>query len=386
MRSRGASFFPVIHDGSAIAATICQQQHPARGKLTRPSSLTFMPDHALVLVNLGTTPSTEVADVRRYLNQFLMDRHVIDVPWPVRRLIVSLVLRKRPAFSAAAYQSIWWREGSPLLVISKRLEAKMAEHWSHAPVELAMRYGEPSIEGVLRDLAQRGIQRATLVPLYPQFSGATVTTVIEEAKRVLKRHHLRLHLDIVPPFYAAPAYQAALAASVRPYAEQGFEHVLLSYHGLPERQIRKADPTGSHCLRSADCCQEATGAVLQHCYRAQCVQTSERLTTALRIPSERWSMSFQSRLGRARWIEPYTDTVLRELGAQGVKKLLVVCPAFVADCIETLEEIGIRGRQIFRAAGGGELVLVPCLNDQAPWVEALADLCRGEPRQSLDAC
>lgn len=335
-----------------------------------------MSDNALVLVNLGSTPSTEVDDVRRYLNQFLMDRYVIDVPWPVRRLIVSLILRKRPAASAAAYQSIWWDEGSPLLVISQRLQKKMAAQWRDAPVELAMRYGEPSIERTLQDLAQRGIRRVTLAPLYPQFADSTVTTVIEEVKRVVQRHGLTLQWDVVPPFFDAPEYQSALADSLRPHVEAGFDHLLLSYHGLPERHIHKTDPTGKHCLASGDCCRQASGAVLQKCYRAQCVHTSDKLTAALGIAPERWSMSFQSRLGRAKWIEPYTDAVLRELGARGVKKLLVACPAFVADCIETLEEIGLRGNQTFREAGGGELVLVPCLNDQDAWVQALASLCR----------
>lgn len=341
-----------------------------------------MSDNALVLVNLGSTPTTDVADVRRYLNQFLMDRHVIDVPWALRRVIVSLVLRTRPAASAEAYESIWWDEGSPLLVLSERLQARMREQWQDAPVELAMRYGEPSIERVLQDLARRGFTRITLAPLYPQFAAATVTTVVEEARRVVHRHRLSLQCDVVPPFHAEPEYQSALADSVRPYVEAGFDHLLLSYHGLPERQIHKADPTGSHCLASADCCQRASGEVLRNCYRAQCVRTSEQLVNALDIAPERWSMAFQSRLGRAKWLQPYTDTRLRELGEQGVQKLLVACPAFVADCIETLEEIGIQGQRTFREAGGGELVLVPCLNDQQPWVEALTTLCRRMPAVS----
>ena len=342
-----------------------------------------MPKNALILINLGSTPSTEVTDVRRYLDQFLMDRYVIDVPWPVRRVIVSLILRNRPAASAAAYRSIWWPEGSPLLVIGERLRARMAERWKDAPVVLAMRYGEPSIEQVLDDVAHRGIERATLVPLYPQFADSTVTTVLEGAKRVVRNRPLRLQLDVVPPFYDAPDYIAALSASIKPYLEQSHDHLLLSYHGLPERHIRKADPTGKHCLCSSDCCQRASGAVLERCYRAQCVRTSVRVTAALGIPHDRWSMAFQSRLGRAKWIEPYTDKVLEELPKKGVKNLLVACPAFVADCIETLEEIGMRGRATFQAAGGSELTLIPCLNDQPQWVEALANLCEQSPRASL---
>ena len=339
-----------------------------------------MTDHALLLVNLGSPASTEVADVRRYLNQFLMDPYVIDVPWPLRRLIVSLILIRRPAASAEAYRSIWWEEGSPLVVLSRRLQAKVAEQWTDGPVELAMRYGEPSIERSLQGLAQRGVRRVTLVPLYPQFADSTVTTVIEEARRVMRQQRLPFALDILPPFYEQPEYLAALAESARPYLEQGYDHLLLSYHGLPERHLHKSDPTGSHCLKGADCCQRASGAILDSCYRAQCMRTSSGLARALELDAEHWSVSFQSRLGRAKWIEPYTDATIEALAARGVKKLLVMCPAFVADCIETLEEIGDEGRAAFRAAGGDDLVLVPCLNDHPQWVSALISLCRRLPQ------
>lgn len=339
-----------------------------------------MTDHALLLVNLGSPASTEVADVRRYLNQFLMDPYVIDVPWPLRRLIVSLILIRRPAASAEAYRSIWWEEGSPLVVLSRRLQAKVAEQWTDGPVELAMRYGEPSIERSLQGLAQRGVRRVTLVPLYPQFADSTVTTVIEEARRVMRQQRLPFALDILPPFYEQPEYLAALAESARPYLEQGYDHLLLSYHGLPERHLHKSDPTGSHCLKGADCCQRASGAILDSCYRAQCMRTSSGLARALELDAARWSVSFQSRLGRAKWIEPYTDATIEALAARGVKKLLVMCPAFVADCIETLEEIGDEGRAAFRAAGGDDLVLVPCLNDHPQWVSALISLCRRLPQ------
>ncbi|MCL7461766.1 ferrochelatase [Pseudomonas sp. NW5] len=338
-----------------------------------------MSDHALLLVNLGSPASTSVPDVRRYLNQFLMDPYVIDVPWPLRRLIVSLILLTRPAKSAEAYRSIWWEEGSPLIVLSRRLQAKVAEAWSEGPVELAMRYGEPSIETMLRRLAEKGVKRVTLVPLYPQFADSTVTTVIEEARRVMKVHRHPFSVEVLPPFYDQPEYLRALADSVRPYLAQGFDHLLLSYHGLPERHLHKSDPTGSHCLKGDDCCQRATGAVLASCYRAQCVHTSQGLIGELGLAPEQWSVAFQSRLGKAKWIEPYTDATIEALAHQGVKKLLVMCPAFVADCIETLEEIGDEGREEFRAAGGDDLVLVPCLNDQPQWVEALVALCRRMP-------
>jgi ferrochelatase len=338
-----------------------------------------MTDHALLLVNLGSPASPEVADVRRYLNQFLMDPYVIDLPWPVRRLLVSLILIKRPEQSAHAYASIWWDEGSPLVVLSKRLQQAMTKEWTQGPVELAMRYGEPSIETVLTRLAAQGIKKVTLAPLYPQFADSTVTTVIEEAKRVVKAKNLRFNFTLLPPFYDQPEYLDALVESVRPHLAQAHDHVLLSFHGLPERHITKLDPTGSHCFKDGNCCENASPAVIATCYRAQCMRSASEFAKLMEIPDGQWSVSFQSRLGRAKWIEPYTEARLAELAGQGVKKLLVMCPAFVADCIETLEEIGDRGAEQFKEAGGEELVLIPCLNDDPNWAKALNKLCERAP-------
>lgn len=340
-----------------------------------------MTDHALLLVNLGSPASPEVADVRRYLNQFLMDPYVVDLPWPLRRLLVSLILVRRPAASAHAYASIWWDEGSPLIVLSRRLQEAMKAHWRQGPVELAMRYGEPSIESVLLRLADQGIREVTLAPLYPQFADSTTTTVIEEARRVVRERGLDLRFSILPPFFDQPEYLDALATSARPYLEQGFDHLLLSFHGLPERHIRKLvaplDP--AHDLRARDS-RGVSDAVLARCYRSQCLRSAELFAERMGLAPGQWSVSFQSRLGRDKWIEPYTETRLDELAAQGVKKLLVMCPAFVADCIETLEEIGDRGREQFVAAGGESLQLVPCLNDHPAWVVALKTLCERAPR------
>ncbi|NBA94953.1 ferrochelatase [Pseudomonas sp. R5(2019)] len=338
-----------------------------------------MTDRALLLVNLGSPASTEVADVRRYLDQFLMDPYVIDLPWPIRRLLVSLILVKRPAQSAHAYASIWWDKGSPLVVLTQRLQQAMAEHWTHGPVEMAMRYGEPSVETVLTRLAAQGITQVTLAPLYPQFADSTVTTVVEEAKRVIREHKLALQLSLLPPFYEDPDYIDALVASAKPWLEQPFDHLLLSFHGLPERHLKKLDPTGDHDFQADNCCKGASQAMRAVCYRGQCLRTAELFARRMGIPQSKWSVSFQSRLGRAKWIEPYTEARLEELAADGVKKLMVMCPAFVADCIETLEEIGDRGREQFCEAGGEELVLVPCLNDHPDWVQALKGLCERAP-------
>lgn len=338
-----------------------------------------MTDHALLLVNLGSPASTEVADVRRYLNQFLMDPYVIDVPWPLRRLIVSLILIRRPEQSAHAYASIWWEDGSPLVVLSKRLQAAMAKEWTGGPVELAMRYGEPSIDTVLKKLSAQGIKKITLAPVYPQFADSTVTTVIEEARRVVRQRKLDVQFSILQPFYDQPEYLQALVDNVRPHLEQAHDHVLLSFHGLPERHLTKLDPTGSHCFKDANCCQNASPEVIATCYRAQCLRSASEFARLMGIPEGKWSVSFQSRLGRAKWIEPYTEAHLAELAAQGVKKLLVMCPAFVADCIETLEEIGDRGAEQFKEAGGEELVLIPCLNDDPNWAAALNKMCERAP-------
>lgn len=338
-----------------------------------------MTDHALLLINLGSPASTSVADVRRYLDQFLMDPYVVDLPWPLRRLLVSLILIKRPEQSAHAYSSIWWEGGSPLVVLSRRLQQAMVPHWPHGPVELAMRYGEPSIASVLERLAAQGVRKVTLAPLYPQFADSTTTTALEEVKRVVREHNLSLQFASLPPFYDQPEYLDALVASAKPHLEQDFDHLLLSFHGLPERHIRKLVKDPSHSLTSTSSAG-VSDETLAVCYRSQCLRSAELFAERAGLPAGKWSVSFQSRLGRAKWIEPYTEARLDELAKAGVKKLLVMCPAFVADCIETLEEIGDRGREQFQEAGGEELVLVPCLNDHPQWVAALKTLCERSPQ------
>ncbi|NWC74214.1 ferrochelatase [Pseudomonas sp. P7759] len=337
-----------------------------------------MTDHTLLLVNLGSPKSTSVADVRSYLNQFLMDPYVIDLPWPVRRLLVSLILIKRPEQSAHAYASIWWDEGSPLVVLSRRLQQQMTSQWTQGPVELAMRYGEPSIESVLTRLAAQGIRKVTLAPLYPQFADSTVTTVVEEARRVVREKKLDLQFATLQPFYDQPEYLDALVASAKPHLQQDYDHLMFSFHGLPERHLQKLNP--GHTFDGAtDCCVNAPPEVRATCYRGQCFSVARDFAARMGLPEDKWSVAFQSRLGRAKWIEPYTEARLETLAQQGVKKLLVMCPAFVADCIETLEEIGDRGLEQFREAGGEELVLVPCLNDDPRWAKALNTLCERAP-------
>ena len=328
---------------------------------------------AVLLANLGSPDQPDVPAVRRYLNQFLMDPYVIQLPWLLRRMIVSLfVLPFRPARSAHAYQSIWTPEGSPLVALSMQLLEKLKQETS-LPVAMAMRYGNPSIESELLKLAAvPGVDEILLLPLYPHYAESTVLTSVKEAQRVIAQHKLAVRLLVPQPFFDRPDYIDNLVTSARPWLTQGFDHVLFSYHGLPELHITKADPTGSHCLKSPDCCSRPSPAHAT-CYRHQVLRTTELFVALAGIDKDQYSVSFQSRLGRAKWLEPATEHTLQQLAEKGVKRLLVLCPAFVTDCLETLEEIEIQGAASFKAAGGESLTLVPCLNAHPDWVHTLAE-------------
>lgn len=324
----------------------------------------------VLLVNLGSPASPSVADVRRYLREFLMDRRVLDVNWLARFCIVHFaILPSRPKQSAHAYQSIWTAEGSPLLVSSQRLRAKLQQQ-VNLPVGLAMRYQSPSISEAVERLAQQGVDDVLLIPLFPQYATSSFETVVERVKEVAARLAPRMKFQVQPPFYDQPDYIMALAGSAREYLARDYDHLLFSFHGLPERQIRKADPTGCHCLRVANCCETPSPAHAT-CYRAQCFKTVSAFVQEAGVPRGKYTVAFQSRLGRDPWLRPYTDQELSRLAAQRTRKLLVMCPAFVSDCLETLEEIGIRGRKTFLKAGGMEFTLIPCLNEHPLWVEAL---------------
>ena len=343
-----------------------------------------MAERAVLLVNLGSPDSFETPDVRRYLNEFLMDGRVIDLPWPLRRLIVSaFVLPRRPPRTAEAYRSIWLDEGAPLKVYTERLARALDERLD-ARIAWAMRYGAPGVADVLADLAADGVRRVDLLPLYPHYAMSTVETTVVEARRAVAERRLPLSLSIVPTFHDDDAYLDALATVTREHLPADLDHLLMSYHGLPERHLRKTDPTGEHCLRREDCCETPSPAHAV-CYRHQVRETSRRLAERLGLGDDQWSMSFQSRLGSAKWLQPYTDEVLAALPARGVRRLAVVCPAFVADNLETLEEIGIQGRETFLAAGGESFTRVPCLNDRPEWLDALAHLVARAPQAAEDA-
>jgi len=329
------------------------------------------PPNGVLLLNLGSPRSPDETDVRAFLAEFLGDPEVIDLPAPLRFLLLRLVILPfRPRRSAAAYRMIWTDEGSPLirqtLSLAARLAARLGSAWR---VECAMRYGEPALAPALQGL--QGVSRLVVVPLYPQYATSTTHSTVKAVADAVRAFPGLPLPEYRGAFYGDPGFQAALLEATAPgLAAFRPDHVLLSFHGLPVRHIRKVDRTGAFCLARPECC-DAIVEANRDCYRAQCAATSRRLAQGLGLAGDRWSLAFQSRLSD-RWIRPHTDRVLPELKARGVRRLAVVCPSFVADCLETLEEIGIRARNQWRALGGEALYLAPCLNDHPRWAEALA--------------
>jgi ferrochelatase len=304
-----------------------------------------------------------------------MDGRVLDAPYPVRFGIVhGCILPFRPKQSAEAYHKIWLPEGSPLVVTSQRVVEKLRQR-VRIPVELAMRYQNPSIERAIKSLVRQGVEDLLLIPMFPHYAMSSYETAVERVKQVL--HHLarRVSLMVVPPYYNHPDYINALVATAAPNLEKDFDRLLFSFHGVPERHLRKADKSGCHCLKARNCCERPNPAHAT-CYRAQCFATARAFMNTACIPIGSCSVAFQSRLGRNPWLQPYTDHEIVHLARNGVRKLVVICPAFVTDCLETLEEIGMRGRDLFLAAGGEEFRLVPCLNEHPDWLAFLHKLVR----------
>lgn len=329
-------------------------------------------DKGIILMNLGSPDSTAVPDVKRYLNEFLMDKRVIDYPYLFRLMLIKgIIVPRRAPKSAEAYKSIWWEEGSPLIALTKQLQ-NAVKHDLQMPVEISMRYGNPSQEDAYDKLLKQNpnLKEVILLPLYPHYAMSSYETAVEHAKAVHKKKKYPFTLNIVPPYYSEPDYINALAESMRPYVSQDFDHLLFSYHGVPERHIRKGDITGKHCLQVEDCCHVGSPAH-EFCYRHQVFITSELVAEKLKIPREKWSVTFQSRLGREEWLKPYTAATLEELPKKGVKRLLVACPAFVSDCLETLEEIAVEGKHTFINSGGDSFTMIPCLNVHPLWVGAV---------------
>jgi ferrochelatase len=331
----------------------------------------------LLLVNLGTPKAPTAAEVRPYLREFLTDGRVIDIPTPFRWALVNGVIAPfRAPKSAEAYEAIWSNEGSPLLVISESLAAKVQAQLPGVEVALAMRYGEPSIPAQLERMRAAGVDHLVVFPLYPQYSSAANGSTLERVMEIVAEWWAVPTLSFVPPFYDDPAFlDAAIAAGKPTHDAFAPDHVLFSFHGLPERHVEKCDPTGAYCNKQDGCCDKIVDAN-RFCYRAQCFATARGLAARLGIAEDGYTIAFQSRLGKDPWVKPYTDEVVPELAKKGVKKLAVYCPAFVADCLETLEEIGIRAKEDFLAAGGEDLALIPCANDHPRWVDGVVSLAQ----------
>lgn len=324
-------------------------------------------------MNLGSPDSTEVKDVKRYLDEFLMDERVIDKPWLLRALLVKgIIVPFRAPKSAEAYKSIWTEKGSPLIIISKQL-GEALNNVVEEPVTIAMRYGNPSPKAAFDELLRENpdLEEVVAVPMYPHYAMSSYETAVEYAKEQHKKGEYKFKLTTIKPYYNNEEYLTALCDSIEPYLQNEYDHILFSYHGVPERHIYKGDITGKHCLKVADCC-ETPSAAHEYCYRHQCLVTTKLVAERLNIQKEKWSMSFQSRLGRDPWLQPYTAQRFEELPKEGIKKLLVVCPAFVSDCLETLEEIAEEGKEIFIHAGGERFEMIPCLNVHPLWVGAIA--------------
>lgn len=332
-----------------------------------------MSQGGVLLVNLGSPDSPAVGDVRRYLREFLMDGRVLDAPWPIRFFIVNCcILPSRPKQSAEAYHKIWTQEGSPLVAMGRRVQSLLQEQLN-IPVELAMRYQNPSIPHAIRELRRKDVRDLLVIPMFPHYAMSSFETAAERVKEIACRLAPEMNVKVAAPYYDDPQYIRALVSSAAPELERPFDHLLFSFHGLPERHLRKSDPTCNHCLKVDSCC-EVPSIAHQTCYRAQCFATVGAFLRKSWVPSH--SIAFQSRLGKDPWLTPHTEDELRRLASIGIKRLCVICPAFVADCLETLEEIGMRGRDMFLEAGGEEYRLISCLNDHPLWIEALHGIAK----------
>jgi len=316
---------------------------------------------AVLLVNLGTPNAPTPQAVRRYLRQFLSDPRVIEVPRAVwLPILYGVILVTRPKKSAQRYARIWSTDGSPLKVHTDRqarLLARELHSEIHSPlaVEYAMRYGEPSIRQMLARLKSEGCERILVVPMYPQYSASTTASVFDEVARYLQQVRSAPEIRLVKSFHDHPAYIGALAALVREHWEKWDrpERLVVSFHGLPQFSVARGDP-----------------------YHRECQKTARLLAEELQLADDHWQIAFQSRFGRLEWLKPYTASTLAELGRKGVGRVDLICPGFVCDCLETLEEIGIEGKEVFLGAGGKEFHLLPCLNEHEDWIHALAGIAR----------
>jgi len=334
---------------------------------------TMAKKRAVLLINLGSPNSTSIEDVRRYLREFLMDPRVMDLPEWKRCLLVNLcILPFRPKKTAQAYKKIWQPNGSPLILISQELQKHLNDRLD-ITVELAMRYGIPTIKHTIKYLKKQGVQELYIIPLYPHYAMSSYETARVAAMEAVAKYTPYMKTKVLMPFYNDPAYIDALVESAKDYLQENtYDHLLFSFHGIPGSHLQKTDPSHAHCLCVTHCCQMKSPSHAT-CYRHQCFETVRAFVEKAGIPQEKYSISFQSRLGKNPWLEPYTDKVLEKFPKKGIKHLKVICPSFVADCLETLEEISIAGKFSFIEAGGESFEQIPCLNTHPAWINYLVN-------------
>jgi ferrochelatase len=323
--------------------------------------------------------------VRTYLDEFLMDPEVVDIPYPFRWLLVKLlILKDRPHLASAQYKTIWTQDGSPLYFYTKALTEKVGKQLhGKAEVEMAMRYGSPSIAKGVESLLRKQVSKIVVCPLYPQYSLAATNSSVIAVQNIMKKLRHKVPVESIKAFYSEESYLNAVAKVSQKYLQnENYDLAIFSFHGIPERQVKKTDKTGQYCLQAKDCSMKIVEANVD-CYRAQCYYTARKVSEKLNIPENQYRVAFQSRLGRTSWIKPYSDDLYRSLPKEGVKKVVVLCPSFVADCLETLEEVSVRGEEEFKKHGGEKLTLIPSLNAESEWVEAVVEILKTAPREKL---
>ena len=326
---------------------------------------------AILLVNLGSPRDLKLSSIKEYLTEFLTDDNVIDLPKIIQKILVkNIIVPFRSKKTQEAYNSIWKKDGSPLIINTKSLAKKLSDKTNYS-VEIAMRYQYPSIKQAIEKLINKGCKEIIAVPLYPHYAQSTIFTTENKIKEISTSLGGNLKISFIRPFYNEEGYINALTSIIKESLPSDFDHLLFSYHGIPERHVKNTDPSKTHCLKIKDCCNIKADAH-QFCYRHQVLETTKLCAKKLNIEKEKWSVSFQSRIGPG-WLKPFTDKVLDELPEKNIKKLAVVCPAFVADNLETLEEINIRAREQFLNNGGIEFTYIPCLNDNNNWVDFLGN-------------
>jgi ferrochelatase len=331
---------------------------------------------AVLLINLGTPDNPSTPAVRRYLTEFLNDRRVIDISSPGRFFLVNfLIVPFRSSRSAKLYKHIWSEKGSPLLYHSVELKNKLQSKLGNDHVvELAMRYQSPTIKNALENLRRQKPKKLVVIPLYPQYASSSTGSTLEKVFDEIKGWEVIPEMRITSNFFDDEDVTSCYAEAGSKFDVSSYDHILFSYHGLPERQIKKASGHYGDNSCFMDTCCEVSTEKNQYCYRANCFRTTQLIAKKLNLPKEKYTICFQSRLGRSEWIKPYTDQVLKQRAQLGDKKLLVFAPAFVADCLETIHEIGTEYHEAFRSYGGEKVDLVPSLNSNDSWVEALAKM------------